>query len=54
MDKPAGQSYDAFTESVGAVGIWQRQMVLGPAPEFCLADGPGDSGGDRIPVVYRA
>jgi hypothetical protein len=53
MNKPADQSYDAFTESLGAVGIWQRQMVLGPAPEFCLVDGSEDSDADRMPVVYR-
>jgi hypothetical protein len=23
-----------------AQAVWQRQMVLGPAPEFCLAGGP--------------
>lgn len=40
--KPAGMSYPALfqallpivTESRGA--LWMRQMVLGPAPEFCL------------------
>jgi hypothetical protein len=40
--KPSGTSYQAFlerlSESVGErrTDLWQRQMVLGPAPEFCL------------------
>ena len=35
--KRRGESYEAFIESQRAPGVWQRQMVLGPAPEFCLA-----------------
>lgn len=42
FSKPRGLSYDdlydalsALVEEAGA-GLWQRQMVLGPAPEFCL------------------
>ncbi len=44
LDKPDGESYQAFLDSVRAPTVWQRQMVLGPAPEFCLgeADGPPD------------
>ena len=40
--KPSGTSYPALFERmeplVTEVGgaLWQRQMVLGPAPEFCL------------------
>jgi hypothetical protein len=40
--KPAGTSYQQLFDRLrpltakGAV-LWQRQMVLGPAPEFCLA-----------------
>jgi len=41
--KPAGMSYEMLyrmlqSEIEGAAGggsVWQRQMVLGPAPEFC-------------------
>jgi hypothetical protein len=40
--KPAGMSYAAFsgvmatwTDRAG-VSLWQRQMTLGPTPEFCL------------------
>jgi hypothetical protein len=40
--KPAAASYEEFLESLsksaGArkTDLWQRQMVLGPAPEFCV------------------
>jgi hypothetical protein len=40
--KPPGTSYQAFLERLSeCVGdrrtdLWQRQMVMGPAPEFCL------------------
>jgi hypothetical protein len=35
-DKPAAMSYVDLVESRrGATGLWQRQMVLGPTPEFC-------------------
>lgn len=42
FSKPRGLSYDALYDSLSALveggggGLWQRQMVLGPAPEFCL------------------
>jgi hypothetical protein len=32
--KPADESYDSFLGREGAETIWQRQLVLGPAPEF--------------------
>ncbi len=42
FSKPHGLSYDdldgslsASVEGAGA-GLWQRQLVFGPAPEFCL------------------
>jgi hypothetical protein len=40
--KPAGTSYATFLDSLRpalgkpGVSLWQRQMVLGPTPEFCL------------------
>jgi hypothetical protein len=40
--KPSEQSYGEFLNSLTCPTIWQRQMVLGPAPEFCL--GENDSG----------
>lgn len=42
LEKPGGVSYAAFEArlgewlGVGAVAVWQRQMVLGPAPEYCV------------------
>ena len=42
FSKPPGTPYDDFFRSLSASaeeaggGLWQRQMVLGPAPEFCL------------------
>jgi hypothetical protein len=41
VSKPDGLSYDAFLDSVRASTVWQRQMVLGPAPEFCLVEPDG-------------
>ncbi|MFL5310271.1 MAG: hypothetical protein ACJ79H_07455 [Myxococcales bacterium] len=38
--KPAGMSYQALFERLAPIAergaLWQRQMVLGPAPEFCF------------------
>jgi len=38
--KPAGITYQDFYDRIGQLpknsSLWQRQMVLGPAPEFCL------------------
>lgn len=34
--KPAGVSYPEFLPRLPAGETWQRQMVLGPAPEFCV------------------
>jgi hypothetical protein len=36
-DKPRGESYESFLEHEPADAIWQRQLVLGPAPELCLS-----------------
>jgi len=42
LAKPTGLSYDDFYAQVRpltnqpGVGLWGRQMVLGPTPEFCL------------------
>jgi hypothetical protein len=46
LAKPADVSYEEFYArlaprvSVAGAGLWGRQMVLGPTPEFCLR-GPG-------------
>ena len=34
--KPPGVPYPRFLETLPAAETWQRQLVLGPAPEFCL------------------
>jgi len=42
LSKPTGISYEMFYNSLSGwtsqsgVGLWGRQMVLGPTPEFCL------------------
>jgi hypothetical protein len=42
FSKPPGTSYEAFFPRLlppvreRSAALWQRQMVLGPAPEFCL------------------
>jgi hypothetical protein len=54
MAKPAELAYDAFLDSLNAGAVWQRQMVLGPAPEFCLAGDSEALEGRRHPIVYRA
>jgi len=42
VSKPARTTYQSFFERLADVvgdlrtDLWQRQMVLGPAPEFCL------------------
>jgi hypothetical protein len=40
LEKPAAQSYEEFMETLGSSAVWQRQLVLGPAAEFCIAEGP--------------
>jgi hypothetical protein len=42
LGKPDGVTYERFYADLAdilsqpAVGLWQRQMTLGPTPEFCL------------------
>jgi hypothetical protein len=42
LRKPNGKKYAAFIEQASrlvdpsSMGLWQRQMTLGPGPEFCL------------------
>jgi hypothetical protein len=58
--KPAGMSYTEFDEFLrplvtpGAV-VWQRQLVLGPTPEFCIETGaPIDLVGEALRIEARA
>jgi hypothetical protein len=48
--KPAGVPYPAFLATLPAVETWQRQLVLGPAPEFCLlgVDAAAALGGQAV------
>ncbi len=37
--RPGEATADLLTRLGGDASIWQRQMVLGPAPEFCAGSG---------------
>lgn len=43
LHKPRGVPYAEFRVQLAAHGsaVWERQMVLGPAPEYCLIDPSG-------------
>jgi hypothetical protein len=48
-DKPRGESYDAYLARSGAPAIWRRRLVLGPAPELCVAEAaPGPAARTRV------
>ena len=58
--KPDGLAYDAVGEALDEhlagrdASLWQRQMTLGPTPEFCLlADEPLELGAWRTTTVAR-
>lgn len=38
-EKPRGVDLDTVLAGAGDAAVWQRQLVLGPAPELCLAAG---------------
>lgn len=37
LDKPRGESSAEFVAALPYDSIWRRQLVLGPAPEFCCS-----------------
>jgi hypothetical protein len=37
LEKPRGESSAEFIDSLPHESVWRRQLVLGPAPEFCGA-----------------
>ncbi len=58
--KPAGVSYEELYArlapwvSVAGAGLWGRQMVLGPTPEFCLrGPGPPELPAELEPLAVR-
>jgi hypothetical protein len=40
FEKPRGVDSEEFLASLPQEAVWRRQMVLGPAPEFCAATPP--------------
>ena len=57
LHKPRGIAYDAFAAELRAAAgegasLWQRQMTLGPTPEFAvLAPGPVDLPWPAVPTT---
>lgn len=47
LDKPRSTPTDRFLASLAEVTVWQRQMVLGPGPEFCAVS-PESAGREKI------
>jgi hypothetical protein len=46
LPKPVGVPYPGFREELarlaaGDGGVWERQLALGPAPEYCVVTGAG-------------
>jgi hypothetical protein len=37
LDKPRGEASEEFIATLPHATLWRRQLVLGPAPEFCAA-----------------
>jgi hypothetical protein len=49
IDRPDGEDAKRFLDSLPATTVWQRQLVLGPAPELCLVEN-GSPGRGREPI----
>jgi hypothetical protein len=43
VSKPESVTYESFPENDQADSVWQRQLVLGPAPEFFVSAEPADA-----------
>jgi hypothetical protein len=43
LHKPRGKASEDFIASLPGITVWQRQMALGPGPEFCVAAPPSDT-----------
>jgi hypothetical protein len=58
FDKPQGTSYADFRERLGRVAgeagaVWERQLVLGPAPEYCAVTGNGPAAAPVAATVVQ-
>lgn len=47
LEKPRGTPTDQFLASLAEATVWQRQMALGPGPEFCAVSS-GSVGREKI------
>ncbi len=51
--KPAGVTYASYVAGVPAgVEVWQRKMVLGAAPEFCILSNEPLDGSASMEIVH--
>jgi hypothetical protein len=51
--KPVGMSFADLLGRVPAGELWQRQMVLGPSPEFCLFEADAPAGIEATTLSVR-
>ena len=54
FSKPAGVPYKDFLARLSPCETWQRQMVLGPAPEFCIVGVDATAAVGGVAVGVRA
>ena len=54
LSKPAGMGYPDFLALLPrGVELWQRQLVLGPAPEFCLSQATAPPGLEGLTLAVQ-
>jgi hypothetical protein len=59
LEKPGGVPYQSFRERLerlvagGVGGIWERQLVLGPAPEYCVMTGDGAAAAPAAATIVQ-